>query len=97
LPRSSEAWQWEPGVREALPTRLHKPRGLYGLLELRVALFALISHMLLDASQNLSFFLHRHLDLFRRPASFLLAVLLLAVPAIFMGGTWPLAAAALRS
>ena len=66
------------------------PLRLYGLLELGVAAFALTTPWLIDAAAPL--FAHDFAF-----GKFLSAALLLAPPAILMGGTLPAAVAALRA
>ena len=69
--------------------RAASPLRLYGVLELGVAAFALTTPTLIDAASGL--FAHQNTAL-----KFVCAVVLLAPPAILMGGTLPAAAAALR-
>ncbi len=66
------------------------PLRLYGLLELGVCAGAVLSPTLLDLARP-------GFDAFGLAGRFLLATVILAPPAILMGGTLPAAAAALRS
>lgn len=69
--------------------RARSPLRLYGLLEAGVALGAVLSPTLLDLARPA-------FDAATIPVRFLLATLVLAPPAILMGGTLPAAASALR-
>ncbi|MGH7162964.1 MAG: fused MFS/spermidine synthase, partial [Planctomycetota bacterium] len=75
-----------------LADRAARPAHLYARLETGVALVALVSPWLLDGSQRFYVALHGSLA-----GRFLFSVLLLAPPAIFLGGSLPAAAAALES
>ena len=86
------AW-WLGRVADRFP----RPIRLYGLLELGVAFFALCSPWILDASEEGFVLLQRNLGFLLVPARFVFAVLLLALPAILMGGTLPAMAAGLRA
>jgi spermidine synthase len=78
--------------------RVRSPVRLYGILEAGVALGAILTPWLLSASESLFVGIERHLGgLLATPARFLLATLLLAGPAVLMGGTLPAVAAALRA
>jgi spermidine synthase len=78
--------------------RTARPLRLYGLLEVGIVLGALATPTLLDFSQAAFDGLQRWLD--GAPltfARFLLATLLLAPPAVLMGGTLPAVACAVRA
>jgi spermidine synthase len=80
--------------------RVARPVRLYGVLELGIALCAVLSPMLLDASAGGFVWLSRALDgspLLGSVARFAFAVVLLALPAVLMGGSLPAAAAAFPS
>jgi spermidine synthase len=79
--------------------RSRNPLRLYGLLETGVALAALLTPTLLALSQGGFDLLQRHLGdmpLLATGTRFVLATLLLAPPAVLMGGTLPAAACAVR-
>jgi spermidine synthase len=72
--------------------RSRNPLRLYGLLELGVALFALLTPLLLSASEGLFTLLLQRLEglpALLTAAQFGLAALILAIPAVLMGGTLP--------
>jgi spermidine synthase len=80
--------------------RSRNPLRLYGLLELGVALFALLTPLLLSASEGLFTLLLQRLEglpALLTAAQFGLAALILAIPAVLMGGTLPAMATAVRS
>lgn len=80
--------------------RCRHPVRLYALLEIGVAVSALVSPWLLDLVGAAHVGVHRLLGastVLETGASFLICVLLLAVPAVLMGGTLPAAAAGLRT
>lgn len=70
--------------------RVRKPLDLYARLETGVALAALLSPLLLDGARTL------HAGLPNDGLRFLLSVALLLPPSLFLGGSLPAAAAALR-
>ena len=77
--------------------RSRNPLRLYGILELGVALCALLTPFLLDASGTGFTAIQRGLGetpALATAARFLFAVLLLALPAVLMGGSLPAALAA---
>jgi spermidine synthase len=83
-----------------LADRSPRPLRLYGLLEAGIAISALVTPWLLDASEGAFDFLLRHL--LDKPgaftlARFLLATALLALPALLMGGSLPAIACAIRT
>jgi len=78
--------------------RAARPLRLYGLLELGIACGALLTPTLLDLSQSAFDGLQRHFDGVALTAMrFGLATLLLAPPAVLMGGTLPAVACAARA
>jgi spermidine synthase len=80
--------------------RVRSPLKMYGLLEIGIALGAILSPVLLGWSEGLFSFLYGSLSgspVLLTGARFLLAVILLTPPAILMGGSLPAAAAALRA
>ncbi len=80
--------------------RSRRPLRLYGLLEVGIALSALVTPWLLDVSQGAFDFLLRHLldqPGLHTVARFLLATLLLALPAMLMGGSLPAIACAIKT
>jgi spermidine synthase len=78
--------------------RTARPLFLYGLLEAGIVAGALLTPTLLDFSQAAFDGLQRHLDgILLTATRFGLATLLLAPPAVLMGGTLPAAACAVRA